>query len=243
MGVSPMLRDTARFKSRFGIEQVTTFYGSTEVFSPLINFHPKAHPTSCGRPRAGFQVRLVDEHDIPVPTGEVGELIVRTELPWNINAGYWSLPEETARAWRNGWFHTGDLFFRDEDGYHYFADRKKDALRRRGENISTFEVEREVMAYPVVLEAACVAAPGEFGGEEVKVFVVPREQTEFDPAELIKFLLPRMPYFMVFRFVEVIEELPKTPSMRIKKYELREKGNSDATWDREAAGIPVTRNI
>jgi crotonobetaine/carnitine-CoA ligase len=184
----------------------------------------------------------VDSHDIPVPTNEIGELIIRTDLPWQMSTAYYGRPGETAQAWRNGWFHTGDLFTCDEEGYFYFVDRKKDALRRRGENITSFEVEREVLTYPGVREAACVAVPGQFGEDEIKIFVVPSPDRSFDPAELIRFLIPRMPYFMIPRFVERVDELPKTATMRVKKFELRAQAKTDSTWDREEAGIVVTRN-
>ena len=121
-------------------------------------------------------------------------------------------------------------------------DRKKDALRRRGENISSFELEREVMAYPDVLEAACISVPAEFGEDEVKAFAVLLEGSEFNPVDLIKFLIPRMPHFMVPPFIEIVPELQKTPTNLIKKYELRARGNSVATWDREAAGIIVSKD-
>jgi crotonobetaine/carnitine-CoA ligase len=238
---APMVGNPSAFKARFELEELFTGFGMSEMPSPLVNRGEIKHPTSCGKVQEGFQVRLVDDHDIPVPTGHVGELIVRSELPWELNLGYWGRPEETARAWRNGWFHTGDLLYCDEEGNHFFADRKKDAIRRRGENISSFEVEREVLAYPDVLEAACVAVPGEFGEDEVKVFVVPRDMSRFDPAHLIAFLTTRIPYFMLPRYVEMLSAVPKTHSMRVKKFELRERGNSAATWDREAAGIKVTR--
>ena len=166
-------------------------------------------------------------------------MIIRTDLPWEMNAGYWGRPEATATAWRNGWFHTGDLMYRNPEGFFFFADRKKDSIRRRGENISSFEVEREVSCYPAISDVACVAAPDGLGGEEVKIFVVPRYSLSFDPVTLIEFLIPRMPHFMVPRFVEVATELPKTPSMRVKKDILRAQGNTEKTWDREAAGITV----
>jgi carnitine-CoA ligase len=238
---APMVSNPDAFMLRYGLEIMFTGLGITEMPVPLINYGRIKHPGSCGRAQDGMEVRLVDDHDIPVPTGSVGELIVRSHLPWEINLGYWGRPEETTRAWRNGWFHTGDLFYCDEEGNYYFADRKKDAIRRRGENVSSFEVEREVLAYPNAIEAACVGVPGEYGEEEVKVFVVPRDASNFDPADLIKFLIPRMPYFMVPRFVDVVPDLPKTASMRVKKFELRSRGNNATTWDREAAGIKVSR--
>jgi crotonobetaine/carnitine-CoA ligase len=186
-------------------------------------------------------VRLVDEHDYPVPTGEIGEMIVRRDDPWEMNAGYLEQPDATLEAWRNGWFHTGDLFRCDDDGRFYFVDRQKDSLRRRGENISSFEVEHQVMQHPSVTQCACVGVPDEYGGDEVKVFLVVDDDSTFDHVDLIEFLRPRMPYFMIPRYVEVVGELPVTPTARVQKHLLRDLGNSSATWDREAAGIVVSR--
>lgn len=227
---APLMKDPDVFMKRFGIEDLYTAFGSTELSTVFMTFGPVGSPKTCGKVRPGIEVRLVDEHDMPMPTGKPGELIVRTDRPWEIITEYWRRPEETARAWRNGWFHTGDMFICDEAGNYFFVDRKKDTIRRRGENISSFEVEREVMAFPGVQEAACVAHLSENGEGEVKVFVLPREGIRFDPAELIRFLIPRMPYFMVPRFIETAHELPKTPSMRVKKFILQEQGNNDRTW-------------
>jgi carnitine-CoA ligase len=239
--IAPMVEDPDSFMARFGIQGLYSWYGATEI-SLVFSQGPRIiDPKSCGKPRSLFEVRLVDDHDIPVAQGEVGELILRSNLPWHLNAGYWRRPEETAQAWRNGWFHTGDMFFCDPEGNYFFADRKKDAIRRRGENISSFEVEREVLTHPDVVEAACVGVPGEFGEEEVKVFIIPHEGIVFDPVNLIEFLIPKIPYFMVPRYVEVVTEFPKTPSMRIQKYQLRARGNSPVTWDREDAGIVIRR--
>jgi crotonobetaine/carnitine-CoA ligase len=241
----PVPRDPVAVSKRFGILEIRTGFGMTEMPPPILSMGKPPIPKSCGKVLPGRDVRLVDENDIPVPTGKIGELIVRTDRPWEMNAGYWHRPEETARAWRNGWFHTGDLFYCDEDGNYFFVDRKKDALRRRGENISSFEVERELLAHPDIAEAACIGVPndsvGSFGEDDVKVFIVLREGVVFDPVEITKFLIPRMPYYMVPRFVEVAGELPKTASSRVMKHILKERGNSGATWDREAAGIFLGR--
>jgi iron complex outermembrane recepter protein len=153
------------------------------------------------------EVRLVDENDCEVPRGSVGEMIVRTDRPWAMNHGYYKNPEATAAAWRNGWFHTGDAFRQDEDGYFYFVDRVKDAIRRRGENISSFEVEAEVIAHPDVQDAAAVGVASEFSEDEVLIAVAPRPGLTVDPAELIEFLAARMPHFMVPRYVRILEEL------------------------------------
>jgi crotonobetaine/carnitine-CoA ligase len=229
----PIPSDPVAFMKRFGIEKMYSCYAMTEITSVIVNSDPVHQPKSCGKVIPGAQVRLVDSNDIPVPVGTVGEAIIRTDTPWELNVGYWRQPELTATTWRNGWFHTGDLLYCDKDGNYFFADRKKDCLRRRGENISSVEVEHEILAHPHVKEVACVAAPGEYGEDEVKIFVVPRDGCSIDPLKLLEFLVPRMPRFMLPRFIEVIPELPHTPTMRVKKHELRDKGNSSNTWDRE----------
>ncbi len=236
--MGPLIPQVEEFKERFGVV-VGSGFGMTEIGVPLgTDGFDLANTTSCGRVRPGYpgyQVRIVDEHDREVPVGTVGELVVRSDEPWVITPGYWHQPERTAEAWRNGWFHTGDGFRVDEDGNYYFVDRIKDAIRRRGENISSFEVEASVNQHPSVQECAAVAVPSEIGEDEIKVLVVPVAGAEVDPAELIEFLAPRVPKFMLPRYVEVLEALPKTDAtFRTKKVELRAAGLTDRTWDREA---------
>jgi crotonobetaine/carnitine-CoA ligase len=239
------LSHTREFSERFGISLFTNF-GMTEAPGPLASARDPENEASCGVPvdPVNYEVRLVDEHDLQVPRGEPGELIVRHSLPWMINSGYKSMPEATAKAWRNGWFHTGDQFRQDEQGNFYFLDRVKDAIRRRGENISSYEVEAEIAAHPDVHEVAVVAVPnpdvGESSGdEEVKAVVVLEEGRELDPAALIEFLTPRMPRFWLPRFVELVSELPRTESYKVKKAELRATGITPSTWDREQAGLQI----
>jgi crotonobetaine/carnitine-CoA ligase len=235
------LNDTApQFHERFGTD-IHTHFNMTEISMPIVS---TANPTalgSAGRPRAGVEVRLFDDNDCEVPVGTVGELAVRTECPWAMSHGYAGNPEATASAWRNGWFHTGDGFRRDADGNFFFVDRLKDAIRRRGENISSFEVESEVLAHPAVREAAAVAVRSEVAEDEVMVVVAIREGEAFDPAELIEFLRPRMAHFMVPRFVRVVEALPRTPTAKVEKVKLRNEGLTADTWDRETVGIVVKR--
>ncbi|HRP77518.1 MAG TPA: AMP-binding protein [Aquamicrobium sp.] len=235
------LNDTApQFHERFGTE-VHTHFNMTEISMPIVS---EPNPTalgSAGKVRAGVEVRIVDEHDCEVPVGAVGELVVRTECPWALNHGYAGNPEATAAAWRNGWFHTGDGFRKDEEGNFYFVDRLKDAIRRRGENISSFEVESEVLSHPAVREAAAVAVRSEIAEDEVMAVVAIKEGADFDPAELIEFLRPRMAHFMIPRYVRVVEGLPRTPTAKIEKVKLREAGITPDTWDRDAAGIEVKR--
>jgi crotonobetaine/carnitine-CoA ligase len=176
-----------------------------------------------------------------VPVGAVGELIVRADEPWTMNHGYHGNAEATARAWRNGWFHTGDAFRQDEAGNFFFVDRMKDAIRRRGENISSFEVEAEIGAHPKVRESAVVAVPSEFGEDEVLAIIAPVPGETVDPAELIAFLAPRLPHFMVPRYVRILADLPKTPTQKVEKHILRSDGLTKDTWDREDAGIRFKR--
>src|SRR3954469_24332234 len=151
--MGPLIPEVEEFKRRFDVE-VGTGYGMTEVGVPLAHDgFDLPNGKSCGRRRSGppgYQVRVVDEHDEDVGPNNVGELVVRADVPWVINAGYWGMPEKTAEAWRNGWFHTGDGFMYDDDDNFYFVDRVKDALRRRGENISSFEVEAGINQHPAV---------------------------------------------------------------------------------------------
>ena len=154
---------------------------------------------------------------------------------------YFNMPEKTMEACRNLWFHTGDLGRMDEDGYFYFVDRKKDALRRRGENISSFEVERAINTHPKILESAAVAVKSGLAEDEVKICVVLKPGESLDYEELINYANDRMPYFAVPRYVEFMDKLPKTPTERIQKYILKKAGITDATWDREKAGIKLTR--
>ena len=184
--------------------------------------------------RPGIEVRLVDEADCEVPVGAVGEMMVRTDAPWSMNHGYYKNPEATAAAWRNGWFHTGDAFRVDADGNYYFVDRIKDAIRRRGENISSFEVEREICAFPAVKEAAVIAARSELSEDEVLAVVAPVAGQSIDPIALTRFLRDRLPYFMVPRYIRVVAELPKTPTQKIQKTTLRREGVTPDSWDREA---------
>jgi crotonobetaine/carnitine-CoA ligase len=238
--MAPLVDDVAAFSRRFGLD-VYTVYNMTELCAPLLS---EANPSlrgTCGRARPGVEVRLVDEADREVPIGEVGEIVVRTEQPWALNHGYYKMPEATAAAWRNGWFHTGDSARRDAAGNFFFADRLKDAIRRRGENISSMEVEVEVLAHPDVREVAVVAVPSEVAEDEVLAVVAPKPGRVIDPAELIEFLVPRMAYYMVPRYVRVVDELPKTDTAKIQKAVIRGTGLTSDTWDREAAGIRVAR--
>jgi crotonobetaine/carnitine-CoA ligase len=234
----PFTRDAERFRVRFGVDCFTA-YNMTEISAPIISEKNPAVAGSCGRLRRGVDVRLVDGNDIEVPVGEVGEMLVRADRPWSMNHGYNNMPDASAAAWRNGWFHTGDAFRRNAAGEYFFVDRVKDAIRRRGENISSFEVERECIAYPAVREAAAVAVPSEFGEDEVMVVVAPVAGREIDPADLLSFLRSRMAHFMLPRYIRILSELPRTQTEKVQKVNLRAQGVTPDTWDREQHGIHI----
>jgi crotonobetaine/carnitine-CoA ligase len=229
----PLTDEAEAFADRFGVD-IYTLFNMTETSIPIVSDRNPRPAGTCGRVRPGIEVRLVDEADCEVPVGAVGEMMVRTDAPWAMNHGYYKNPEATAAAWRNGWFHTGDAFRVDADGNYYFVDRIKDAIRRRGENISSFEVEREICAFPAVKEAAVIAARGELSEDEVMAVVAPVAGQSIDPIELTLFLKDRLPYFMIPRYIRVVGELPKTPTQKIQKANLRREGVTPDSWDREA---------
>lgn len=236
----PLTDIAGPFHERFGID-IYTIFNMTEISSPIVSGPNPTRPGTCGTVRPGVEVRLVDANDCEVPVGAVGEMLVRTDRPWAMNSGYHRNPEATARAWANGWFHTGDAFRRDADGYFYFVDRVKDAIRRRGENISSFEVESEILAHPDVREAAAIGVPSEFSEDDVMAVIAPVPGRTIDCAELIAFLTPRMSYFMIPRYIRILDELPKTASAKVQKADLRRDGITPDTWDRDKAGIRLTR--
>ena len=237
---APLNADVKEIGRRNGID-VYACWNMTETSTPIISRANPDKPGTCGSARQGVTARLVDTNDCEVAVGEVGELILRTDAPWAMNSGYRNEPEATARAWRNGWFHSGDAFRMDEDGEFFFVDRIKDAIRRRGENISSMELEREVNAHPDVADSAAVAVPSEFGEDDVLIVVVPKPGCSIDPVRLLEFLVPRMAYYMVPRFVRFAEQLPKTPTMKTEKHLLRKAGVTADSWDREKAGFVVKR--
>ncbi len=235
------------FAERFGC-RVYTAYGMTEVPVPIVSGLDPEDARSCGRSADPdrYELRLVDEHDVPVPVGTPGELVVRNSLPWTVNSGYKNMPEATANAWRNGWFHTGDEFVLDAEGNFFFLDRMKDVIRRRGVNISSYEVEEEVRSHPAVKDVAAVAVRNpdmeeSAGDEEVKVVVVLEDEAALEPSELVEYLTPRMPRHWLPRFVEFAPELPRTESFKVRKSDLRDAGVTADTWDREHAGRALSR--
>ena len=239
--MAPVLPNVEAFNQRFGVVTCTG-YSMTELSGPITTPNWKiAIPASCGKLRAGwphYDARLVDEDGRDVPVGTEGELLVRTEAPHTLNAGYLNRPDATAEAWRDGWFHTGDVFKQDEQGNYYFIDRRKDAIRKSGENVSSFEVEMQIAAHEQVAECAAIAVPADNVEDEIKVFLVPADGCRIDPEAIVKFAARTMPRYMVPRYVEVVDELPKTPTLRVQKAELRKRLRTNE-WDRVAAGIDI----
>ena len=236
----PLPDDWRDFAERFG-PTVWTLFNMTEVSVPIFSEPNPQAPGTCGKQRPGVDLRIVDVHDREVPVGEIGELIVRTDAPWALNSGYYKNPEATAQAWRNGWFHTGDGFRKDEHGNYFFVDRMKDAIRRRGENISSFEVEAEILTHPKIRECAVVAVPNEMAEDDVLAIVAPATGAAVDPLELLEFLKPRLAHFMLPRYVRIMTDLPRTPTQKVEKYILRQQGLTSDTWDREKAGVKIRR--
>lgn len=237
----PVLADAAAFCERFNVS-VMSWFNMTEVSVPLDTHGFSRRPNgSCGRPRAGAHARLVDEWDREVPPGAPGELIVRDDTPWALSPGYLNQPEATLRSWRNLWFHTGDLCMRDEAGDIYFIDRLKDCIRRRGENVSSHEVETQILSHPDVLEAAVIGVTADVGEQEIQAVVVLKPGAALSLAELLDFLQPRLPHFCLPRFVDFSSDpLPKTETGKIKKNVLR-KSYKHGRGDREAIGYEVRR--
>lgn len=228
------------FEKRFNIK-ITEAYGSTEVGVATVNRAETFRKGSCGKAVPIYEVEIHDENGNCCPVGETGEIVIRPKEPWVMFSGYYGMAEETVKSWQNLWFHTGDRGSMDEDGYFYFVDRKKDVVRRRGENISSYEIERVINNHPKVLESAIVGVPSELSEEEVLAVVIVKEGEELSPEELLNFCQSRMAHFAVPRYIRFTKELPRTPSQRVEKYKLRAGGVTPETWDRELVGYTVLR--
>jgi crotonobetaine/carnitine-CoA ligase len=233
--------DEATFSERFGVRVQSNMYGQTETGA--ITFTPLAEPGkpgSIGRPSPQYDVRIVDDNDNDVSPGWVGEVVVRSSTPDVLYTGYWNKPDDSAEAMRGGWHHTGDLARRDREGFFTFVDRKKDALRRRGENVSSVQLEQAIIAHPKVAEAAIVAVPSAMTEDDIKACIV--ADGELTPEELFAFFKEKLPYFAIPRYVQIVEALPKTATMRVQKHVLRATGVTSSTWDFEQLGLVVARD-
>lgn len=224
--------------------KITNGFGLTD-FAVSHYFGPDAPLDklgSVGTLHEEFECRIADEDDFELPRGQVGEILLRSKAPWHGASGYYDMPEATTKANRNQWFHTGDFGYVDEDGYLYFTDRKKDSIRRRGENVSAFEVEQILMDHPHVKEA-CVYAVRTEGDEEVGATLILNAGVTPDEAGIIAFCQSRMAYYMVPRFLQFVDSFPRNPSEKVEKHKVRSQAEADLSrlWDRVAAGIVVSR--
>ena len=232
------------FQERFGTDIIVGFGMTETCYGSIEKIGDRRRANSSGQPRRhpddGFvnQIRIVDDDGKPVETGQPGEITIKNPA---LMPGYWRNEEQTGLALREGWLHTGDLGWLDEDGFLYFVDRKKDVIRRRGENISSQEVEDVIKRHPTVLDCAVIAVPSELGEDEVKAYVTPRPPAVVDAETIVRWCAENLAYFKVPRYVEVREELPRTPSLRVRKDLLRQEREDlvAGCFDREAAGIRV----
>ncbi|MQA92017.1 MAG: AMP-binding protein [Gemmatimonas sp.] len=229
----PMPEFAPEFEKRFGLRLVDA-YGLTEAGLPVYR-RPRevCPPGSCGRPINAYDLRIVDDDGFEVPAGTTGEVVLRPREPSLIMDGYYNMPEATLAMFKDLWLHSGDIAYLDDDGFFYFVGRKKDAIRRRGENISAFEIEEVLDSHPDVLESAAIGVPSEFTEEDVKVYVVPRPGTKLSPEQVIEYCERRTAKFMVPRYVAFLEMLPKTPTQKVEKYVLKDDQLSTPVWDRE----------
>jgi crotonobetaine/carnitine-CoA ligase len=233
----PELAD--RFRERFGIERIVTSYGTSEtgMVSRRI-VEPGARTVSGGVSWDLYDVEIVDDDDEPLPAGQAGQILVRTKQPWTGTSGYLGMPERTLDAFRNLWFHTGDVGRFEDDGTLSFVDRVADRIRRRGENVASADVEHVIMTHGLVAEAAVVAvsADEEGGEDEIKACIVLDGDGELDVEEFWSWCDERLPYFAIPRYVQIFDELPKTPTSKVIKGELRAAEGGERLFDRGPGG-------
>ena len=232
--------------ARFGIDKISQGFGQSEVMT-LIGREcfpgVKTKPNALGKVNDDFELRLLDDDGNEVPVGETGEFAVKAKKPHILFNGYFNNPEATAQAWRDGWFLMGDLGRMDADGDYFFVDRKKDYMRYKGRSVSSFQVESVANRYPGVAQSAAYGVPSaELESEhEIKLDIVPKPGATIDPAELARFINDNAPHFIVPRYIEIVGALPYTPTNKIEKYKLREKGVTEASWDRLTAAFELVR--
>ncbi len=228
------------FESRTHI-LIVDGYGSTETNCTISSVIPNLKPGWMGKVIDGFEAKVVDEADNEVPRGTAGELLLRNKEPFSFSLGYFEMPDKTIEAWRNLWFHSGDRVTQDEDGYFRFIDRIKDSIRRRGENISSFEVEQVITSLPGIENVAVYAVPSELAEDEVMCTILMREGDTLDPLDVIKWCETRISYYSIPRFIRFAKELPRTENGKVQKFKLREMGVVEGTWDLTKSGYKVKR--
>jgi carnitine-CoA ligase len=237
-GVPPQIHRP--FYERFGVPLVDG-YGSTETNFVFAGPIPSDRPGTMGYLVDGVEARIVDADDSELPDGQAGELVLRALEPFAFATGYFGMPERTVEAWRNLWFHSGDRVVRDPDGHYRFIDRMKDSIRRRGENVSSWEVEQTILSHPAVAACAIYPLPSELGEDEVAAAILPEPGQSMDPVDIIRHCEGQIAYFAIPRYVRILSQMPLTENGKIKKGVLREVGVTTDTWDREAAGIRLRR--
>lgn len=237
-GVPPQIHGP--FLERFGVPLVDG-YGSTETNFVFAGAIPSDRPGTMGYLADGIEARIVDADDAELPIGQAGELLLRASEPFAFATGYFGMPEKTVEAWRNLWFHSGDRVVRDSDGHYRFIDRMKDSIRRRGENVSSWEVEQAIQSHPAVAACAIYPLPSELGEDEVAAAILPEPGQSLAPVDIIRHCEGRIAYFAIPRYVRIVKEMPLTENGKIKKGVLRDAGVTADIWDREAAGVKVRR--
>ncbi len=229
------------FEHRFGVV-ILDVYGLTETGWITVNHFDQRRAGSMGLPVDWYDVRILDENDGEVPVGEPGEICIRPKRPSVMMMGYWNNDSATLRSIRNLWFHTGDMGHRDEDGFYYFRVRETDSIRRRGENVSAWEIEQVLALHPDLLESAAYGVASPIGGQEVMVAIALKSGASVAPEEVLDFCQDKMPHFAVPRYVRFVDELPKSHAQRILKHELKAEGiEAEGVWDRESVGYEVRR--
>ena len=244
--LAPVPGFAAGFEQRFGMTIMSAFGLTDYCLGSAYNTQSRRDKLgSCGLPRAGVELRIVDEHDFDVPAGTPGEIVLRNNNPWGASLGYYKRPDATLESRRNLWFHTGDRGWIDEDGYVWYTDRIKDAIRRRGENISAFEVEEVIRTHPAVADVAVYPVRAETSEDEVAATITlrPGMEASFRHESLLEHCNQNLAYFMVPRYIEIAQDMPRTLSQKVEKYKLRQhaEANLSTLWDRERAGVAVTR--
>ena len=232
------------WRERFGVEEVGGgVYGLTEAVPLTIAPYgvPTPPGTSGRRNTEDFEVRVFDDNDREVDEGDVGEVVARPRRPNVMFQGYWNRPDAMTAVTRDLWFHTGDLGRFDDEGFFTFVDRKKDYLRRRGENISSVELEETYLSHPDVHQVAVHSLPSELTEDDVKVTVVLVEGSTLTPVDLFEWSKERVPYFALPRYIEFRTELPMSAVGRVHKYLLRDEGCTPTTWDREREDVEWER--
>jgi crotonobetaine/carnitine-CoA ligase len=224
---------------------LTSVYAMTENFAVTLFTpdDPIEKVGSAGKSRGEALLKIVDDERQSIGVNEVGEICIKPTSDGLMMKGYYKMPEATVREFHEGWFYTGDRGYLDADGYLFFVDRKKESIRRRGENISAYEVELIISRHPSILEVAAVPVSSELSEDDVMVYVVLKPGETLTHSEVVYFAAENMSYFMVPRFVEFIEELPKTPSEKLEKYKLKKSAEErrEQLWDREQEGIQIKR--